>query len=439
VPAAEGGLALASVVVPSRAVAAGSAPPGSDPLRVGDVSLVPGLGAPFQVGGRSELPIYVGAYPAIRTEPVRLTVEVRREGAVVAEASPLLPPPADAAGTAAWMGGIPTARLSPGSYEVVVTAEQGDATAKDVARFEIGADRGLGNAGSKAPEPSDPELVPILERAGRYVVAYQDSLRNIVAEERYVQKARGAVRGLTGNAAAPVMLSDGSELQTTRADLVFVRLAGDVPWGLFRDVFEVNGTRVRDRDERLEKLFREPSASSLEQARRILEESARYNIGPRRTVNLPTLALLYLHPRNQLRFSFKEGGRRSFEGFEGVEVEFEEVLRPALTHDEKGGDVPVSGRFWIDPSRGTVMRSETRYRFEPNRAKGFVSAEYRLEPRLGMWVPAEMKERYEDVAGNPEPVFRHPAEATARYSNYRRFTVTIEDEKATVPDGAPSP
>jgi hypothetical protein len=43
---------------------------------------------------------------------------------------------------------------------------------------------------------------------------------------------------------------------------------------------------VRDRDQRLEQLFLNPSATTSTQVVRILEESARYNIGDiRRTVN----------------------------------------------------------------------------------------------------------------------------------------------------------
>jgi hypothetical protein len=48
-----------------------------------------------------------------------------------------------------------------------------------------------------------------------------------------------------------------------------------------------------------------------------------------------------------------------------------------------------------------------------------------------MWVPSEMEERYQNLDGAFEPVFKYPAEATARYSNYRQFRVSVE-ETATV-------
>jgi len=293
-----------------------------------------------------------------------------------------------------------------------------------------------------APTSLDPVLVPVLERAARYVVAYEEAFRNVVAEETYTQDSEvpGSTRVDAFVPGRGPATSTVRQHRVTRADLVFVRLAGDVPWGLFRDVFEVNGQKVRDRDERLEKLFRTPSPSALEQAHRILEESARYNIGTAaRTLNVPTLPLVFLHARNQARFSFEPGGRRRIAGFEGLEVRFEETARPTIVTDATGGDLPARGRFWIDPSRGTVLRSEVVFRVEPRRAEGSIDVEYRSQPRLGMFVPWEMKERYEDLRGATRPVFGAPMQATARYSNFRLFTVTVEDEKAALPPGSPEP
>jgi hypothetical protein len=118
---------------------------------------------------------------------------------------------------------------------------------------------------------------------------------------------------------------------------------------------------------------------------------------------------------------------------EGIEVQFEERARPTVVDQDGHDDLPAKGRFWIDPARGTVLRSEAEFRFEPARARAHVATQFRPEPKLAMWVPAEMRERYEDLPGTPLPVFRSPSEATARYTNFRRFTVTIEDVTATVP------
>ena len=82
----------------------------------------------------------------------------------------------------------------------------------------------------------------------------------------------------------------------------------------FRDVFEVNGRPVRDRDLRLQALFLDEVRLAVDQALEISQESARYNIGQvKRTVNLPTIALSFLHPLNQHRFAFEKIGELSID------------------------------------------------------------------------------------------------------------------------------
>ena len=443
VPPADG-LALGSPVVVKRASrAAGGSP--TDPLRVDAESLLPGLGAPHDPSVNPELPVFVSVYPGPWTDTVSVTVELQRDGRAVASAAPELSP-ADASGRAAWIGAIPTGALESGAYDLVVRASQRGVVLEERTRVDLAPGRqapapaALVASAKAAPSPVDPSLAPVLERAGRYVTDYQESFRNIVAEETYTQNARmpETTRMMLSADGYRSVTQAGYQERKTRADLVFVRLAGDIPWGLFRDVFELNGEKVRDRDERLARLFQQPSPTALEQANRILAESARYNIGgAARTTNVPTLPLAFLLPRNQHRFSFRSGERRRFGDTEGLEVRFEETARPTLVKDLRGGDLPARGRFWIDPSRGAVMRSEVVFRFEPDLAEGAMETEYRPQPRLGIWVPFEMKERYHDLYGAARPVFHAPVRARARYTNLRQFSVS-SDEKFAVPS-EPSP
>jgi hypothetical protein len=77
-------------------------------------------------------------------------------------------------------------------------------------------------------------------------------------------------------------------------------------WITFRDVLTVNKRPVRDREERLLKLLQSPEASALAQARRIAQESARFNLGQiTRTMNVPDMALEYLQPRHGARIRFE--------------------------------------------------------------------------------------------------------------------------------------
>jgi VWFA-related protein len=299
------------------------------------------------------------------------------------------------------------------------------------------------------PATSDPELAALLEQAGRYVVEYEGALHDLAAEEEYTQHAPS---GISTQSIRPGMSPTGSitayptrderapDSRRTRADVVFARLAPPFPWATFRDVYEVDGAKVRDRDGRLERAFRESPGTAVARAEAILAESARYNIGPERTVNLPTLPLLFLHPLNQARFTFELKGRGS--GGASVEVAFREQKRPTMVRglaestiqidpaapraSLSGGDLPAEGRFWVDARRGTVLRSEVRFRFDLG-GTATITTTYRAEPSLAMWVPAEMKERYGGGG------FGAGTDAVARYSRFRKFQVTVEEGDVRLP------
>src|SRR5262249_51833907 len=139
-----------------------------------------------------------------------------------------------------------------------------------------------------------------------------------------------------------------------KSDVLLVRAPAGDRWIQFRDVFEVDGKAVRDRQERLTKLFLQPSASAQQQVDDIAASSARYNIGGiNRTVNLSVLALNVLEPQNRPWFSFK--GRRAGNTFE---LDYQEERTGTLIR--AGGDhaVPSRGRFTVDAASGSVLSSE---------------------------------------------------------------------------------
>jgi hypothetical protein len=221
--------------------------------------------------------------------------------------------------------------------------------------------------------------------------------------------------------------------RTTRADLVFVRLAGEIPWASYRDVFEVDGRQVREHEERLVKLLSNPGPDAQEQTRKVLAASAAYNIGPvKRTVNLPTLPLLFLLPRNQERFEFRLGGRRMIGTTQAVELAFRETSRPTFVRGPRDADLPAQGRFWIDAARAAVVRSEVEFDFGAE-AEARVTTDYRPEPTLAMFVPAEMREHFADVPRAKVKTFPAPFNGVARYERFRRFTVSTEETVAQPP------
>ena len=128
---ASGGLYLGSVALLERGTPSVGEPDG-DPLKVGDVSLIPWLGA-FTAGSSAELPLFVPIYPRRDGGRVELTVELRRGETVVAEATPELPR-TEATGRICWIGAIRAAGLQPGEYAITVTAKQAGVTARGRSR-----------------------------------------------------------------------------------------------------------------------------------------------------------------------------------------------------------------------------------------------------------------------------------------------------------------
>ena len=77
------------------------------------------------------------------------------------------------------------------------------------------------------------------------------------------------------------------------------------------------------------------------------------------------------------------------------------------------------------------MRSEVEFDFGPE-AEARVTTDYRPEPTLAMWVPAEMREEYADVKGAKVKTFANSFKGVARYGQFRRFSVSSQ-ETAAVP------
>jgi len=155
------------------------------------------------------------------------------------------------------------------------------------------------------PRAEPPDVEALLDKASDYVAEYERTFVGVVAEETYRQQARVPggrvdVRGFPSDTMV--------QRRDLKSDVLLVRAPAGDRWIQFRDVFEVDGKPVRDRDERLTKLFLQPSADARRQEEDIAAASARYNIGDvNRTVNLPMLALTVLDPGNRPGFRFARG------------------------------------------------------------------------------------------------------------------------------------
>jgi hypothetical protein len=259
-----------------------------------------------------------------------------------------------------------------------------------------------------AVQPRPPRIEDVLAQAGRYVSRLEHDLAVLVADERYLQSL------FIGRE------SSARHRRSLVSDVAWVPTGDPFVWAFFRDVREVDGDPVRDREERLEQLF--PSGVTLagrERAQQILEESARYNLGKRRTVNCPTVALTFLHPRNQPRFAFRLDGPDEKEGTPTWKVRFAERARPAFTRTSRGDDVPAKGLLWIEAGTGALVTSRLELR-PPNLGPVVIETTYAPDDRLGAWLPAEMREEYGSRSSDER------VESVARYSGWRRAQVEVQ-------------
>jgi len=264
-------------------------------------------------------------------------------------------------------------------------------------------------ARSAKPSPRDVEAQRLVARAANYVAGYEREYSMLVAEETYVQMTRG-------------------NSQTIRSDLLLVRRENADGWVSFRDIFEVNGRAVRDRDDRLKRLFLDPGTDTQTQLALILSESARYNIGQvERNINVPLFAMKFLEADQLWRCTFRVGGTQEVGGVVSTRLEYQETGRPTLVRDNKVSDIAATGWFLIEPASGAITGS--RMRLKSTNDGSFIEFEvkYVREATLGLWVPREMTEVYTRTGfasgGNTVTL-----DALATYANFRRFQVKAETE-----------
>lgn len=252
---------------------------------------------------------------------------------------------------------------------------------------------------AQAPDPTK----ALVERAGKYVDAYLQQFSALVCEEQQEQR---------------MVRIDGRVSKTRRLRSDFLLVNVETAFHIFRDVLEVDGKPVRNREDRLRKLFLETPRTALEQARAIATESGRHNIGFRRVGDSPILPLRILSPAFASGFTFT----RTENG-----VAFEEVRSPTYMAQRRGNkrlDLPARGSFVIDPATGAVLAAELSAEGPPPSIALTMNFQYREDPALKMLVPIALRVRAHQVHKPKDDRL----EVDATYSNFRRFEVTVQEQ-----------
>jgi hypothetical protein len=257
-----------------------------------------------------------------------------------------------------------------------------------------------------------PDVAALLAKTAAYLESYERAFAVVVSEETYLQEQR--IEPAISTRPQPLDETRPKELtRTLRADVLQASV-GARAWVAVRDVYDGDGKAVRDHDARLQKLFLDAPADAFEQARRILAESSRYNLGKlQRDFNVPAMALMYLRGPNQPRSAFKIAGRKDVDGAPADVLEFKERATPTIIQSA-GADLPASGRFWIEPDSGRVLKTEISV--TDRRASAKITVTYDAVPALTVWVPVLMTEQYTGA----ETIF-----TKATYAKFRQFQVSV--------------
>lgn len=250
----------------------------------------------------------------------------------------------------------------------------------------------------QALAPVDQNL--LLARVAAYLDTYEKAFGAAVADEDYSQSAMSEV--------------GPARHRHLKSDLMLLDLSGN--WVEFRDVYEVDGARVRDHDARLQGLFTGPSTNPIARAQRIADESASYNLGVERNINVPTMALAFLARRAQPRSAFRLNGADNTSAGRAMILSFTETAKPTLIR-AGGRNVSTQGRAWIAPDTGAVLKTElTCVVVQPKGLTGTMTVTYALEPALKLLAPVRMEEQYVSETGEID-------RGDATYSDFHTFGV----------------
>ena len=371
-------------------------------------------------------------------QDVHATVQVMRSGS----GDPALRAPlalrtrSDDSSVVVAEGRLDLSGLAPGSYSASAVLERDGRPFARITRtieVEAGALRPAPIVAREVPKTSlghaaraEPETVALMERVGEYVENYGEQASVLIAVERYRQDSSrvsqsslpGTPYGLRGRMPVTPTVTTTKTVQTLTSEIALVRNAAAVGgWLGFRSVTEVDGKPTGE-PARLRTLFA-GAAADLEAARRLTEESTRYNVGPvKRTFNVPTATLFFFTPANLPRFTFHHNGEERIDGTVAWKIDFQETATPTIVMTGGGRDIRSTGTLWVDPADGRVLRTRMMLtNYSGPSSSAIVEVSYRAEPAMNMLVPGGMREWYSVAQG------RLAAEAT--YADYKRFQTSI--------------
>ena len=223
---------------------------------------------------------------------------------------------------------------------------------------------------ASATVTAQPAVSDLIDRGSRYVQSYEVSFFVLAMDEEYVQWLERPT-------------NPGSNLSRTNP--------GGGMVAPHHDSRQMTG-RLSYED-RLVRLFKSGNPDAFDLATQIHETAKKNDIGNvKRTINIPMLGMMLLHPQVRERFTFKHEGDESLQGRYVERVAYRETMRPTLIKTTRGKDLALTGRMWIEPTTGVVVKTEMIAADPIVRAQ--VTVTFRRDQELAVWVPEKMEEYY---------------------------------------------
>jgi hypothetical protein len=278
---------------------------------------------------------------------------------------------------------------------------------------EHNANHSIGNILHSQADP-DPVLRDLLVRAGAYALGYRKLCRELVAEERMIQKEydrKGKLR----------------KQRSFISDYLFVALPSAPDFAVeFRDVVSIDGKPVPRRSQGLLELFRKKSSNAFEEARRVTQESTKQNLGKKRTSNMVNFCLSFLIPQFQGGIEYQFLPPQNSAEVDEFVLQFRELTdetRLGAVSPMGRKPIPSQGRIWLSKPDAKVLKIDFTFRQEEEFYPIF--GRYLIEYQLGvdnLLLPHRFEEYFYDTK-EPERVL---FESVATYSNFRHFSVDVK-------------
>lgn len=258
-----------------------------------------------------------------------------------------------------------------------------------------------------ASNPSQDRLNQLLASAGQQVRLFQRDFALVISDEDYRQHAEGRAYVVPRH-------------RRTHAEMLFVWLPDEGVWLTVRNVLNVDGREVAQSHDRLRHAVGEPGGERLTRLRRLVDESAQFNVGRTfRNFNYPTLVLAFLDPAVQPRFTFTLAGRERVGGVDAWKINYVEHEIPSVIQGD-GTDRIARGSVWIAVRDSVPVKTRLDLRIPglQSSAVATVEVDYAPNAKLDIWVPVRMRETYTEMRAS---TVAENIGGEATYSNFRRF------------------